>query len=238
MELQHKQDGENNRLDCTLKGANTRLSGPVSRVVVLMKGLPMTMKTLLAILVLLAQCILANAEDFSVSSETTTNLTAGAWRRTEVYTRDGQEILLTERTSSLDGSTWALEQSIIWQGETAAMLTTVSIKTDVSHGIRFYAAQGVDAEASWNEVGAVRGVSLVGSNGEIRVGFTASDGVLTPLSARDTKAANAAQQDMRETFGRFIEKKTTGDQFLGEIEKLQKKHGTTKEHNQSAHGTR
>ena len=175
--------------------------------------------------------IVVYAEDFQVSSKTSTNLTAKACRRTDVYTRDGERLLLTEKITSLDGLVWTLEQTIVWRGEKAAKFSTLALKAGKTFGVHFYAVPGVDAVASWTETGALYGVSLVGSNDEIRLGFIAKDGILSPMSTNDVERANSAQRDLQGMFGRYIRTETTSKQFLKEVDKFQTKYGTNVEHN-------
>ena len=192
---------------------------------------------IITVVLVLAPYLLANAGDVLITSTTSTNLAATDRRQVNIYTRDGHRILQTEKTSSLGGNGWVLQQSIIWQDKTAVQLTTVAFETGTSHDIRFNAVSGIDAIASWNESGSVRNVSLVATNDEILAGFTVVDHILKPIPMQDVEKSNAMARDLRKTFGRFIQKESTGDQFLGEIEELQRKFAPTNDHNQSAHGT-
>ena len=120
----------------------TRYRAPVNRDVVIMNG-----NKIITVVLVLAPYLLANAGDVLITSTTSTNLAATDRRQVNIYTRDGHRILQTEKTSSLGGNGWVLQQSIIWQDKTAVQLTTVAFETGTSHDIRFNAVSGIDAIA-------------------------------------------------------------------------------------------
>jgi hypothetical protein len=192
------------------------------------------MKAIKVLVVLLSMTLvrITLADESQISISTTTNNTSKAWTRTDVYKRAGQRILEIKTTSKLDSSFWVCEQKIFWQGQVAVDVLTGSWDEHVE--IVFHTIAQTDAISQLNKQGGIQQIVLAGTNLEIKAAFTFIAGRLVPVPDEEIQRSNAAVNDIRSTFDRFVQQEISGDKFLGEVDRLIKTYGPTNGYNNKA----
>jgi|APSaa5957512622_1039677.scaffolds.fasta_scaffold48706_2 hypothetical protein len=187
------------------------------------------MKTILVIPIVCALACIAFADEVRVHTTVTTNLTANVIKQIDLHREGDQSLLEVEKLKALRGDMWITTQKVLWHGKPAVAVSTSSFSPDV--GVRFFATPGVDAVTTSDSEGKIKQVSLVTSNLQILVACELKNGSLTPFPRETIAKSNDIMQDISGTFGRFIKKESSGDEFMVEIEKIEEKTRQLREHN-------
>jgi hypothetical protein len=188
------------------------------------------MKTITIIALFCSFAGFAIANELSVTTNITTNVTANIVRQIKLHKESDQRILEIEKITAIRGDSWVITQKLFWHDEPVVEVSTTSFSKDVN--IRFYALPGVDAITTSDDKGQIKQISLVSSNLQILVACELKNGQLIPLSKETIVKSNAIMNNISDTFGRFIKKESSRDQFMSEIKEIEKKAINMRKHNQ------